>query len=69
VVCDFKPLRIRCAGNKGKFGANRVPVSFQAKGKAVDWSAVLQNFARDRFGCDEELGARRRHVFQHQSWH
>jgi hypothetical protein len=59
MVCDFKSLCVRCAGNKDGYGINRMPVSFQAceTRKAVDWSAVLQNFARGRSGCHQELDA------------
>jgi hypothetical protein len=58
MVCDLKSLCVRRAGNKDRIGANRVSVSFQACGtrKTVDWSAVLQNLARSRFGSGKELG-------------
>src|SRR5437763_2018506 len=40
MVCDFKSLCVRCAGNKDRLGESRVPVSFQAREtrKAVDWA-------------------------------
>jgi len=59
MVCDFKSLCVRCAGNKDRLGESRVSVSFQAREtrKAVDWSPVLQNFARDCSGRGKELDA------------
>jgi hypothetical protein len=61
MVCDFKSLRVRRAGNKDRLGPNRLPVSFQAceTAKAVDSSSVLQSPARGCFGFDQELDSRR----------
>jgi hypothetical protein len=52
---DLESLRVRDDRNKDGFGANRLPVSLQtreAQGTVLA-SAVLQNFARGPFGCDQ----------------
>ena len=69
VVCDFKSLCFRRAGNE-RHGVTPVPVSFQAceTRKALDWSAVLQNFARGCFGSGKRLGSRRHELVRTARW-
>ena len=59
LVFDLESLRARSDGDKKRFGANRLPVSFQAREAkgAVLASAVLQNFACGYSGYDKELGS------------
>ena len=60
LACDLESLRIRCGGDEGRFGANRVPVPFHTgKAKAGALAVtMLQNSTRSCFRPNEKLGAR-----------
>ena len=70
-ICSWFAISNHCgfAALATKTRLHRVPVSFQAceARKAVDWSAVLQNFARRCFGRDKELDSRRREILRGRS--